>query len=516
MGVTTLTVALISLVVVNRLDDYFLNQAQADLRVRTETVKEVLGITIDVGSRTQPPVSAQNVVDPGVVTTLDRSGFMDELIADRVAEADVTVVLGLAVDDPAAGPKVVPATNGRFEGDLTGPPQPGQAREAISYTASYALKDSQGYPYGMQLTLAAPYSYRASTVANVTGLLLVIGTVGIALSLVVAALLALRFASPLRRLTAASRQLAEGDLSGRVPAVEPSEGSAEIADLTRQFNRMADRLEELVEITRRDRDRSRDFLADVSHELRTPIAAMRTFNELLQDRAGEDPAPRAEFLEASSEQLSRLDWLAQNLLELSKLDSGLVLLELRSADLRDCVESAVAGSRLTADRRGVDVSLELPAGPVVIIHDPLRIGQVIGNLVSNAVKFTPRGGSVRVRLRPMADGASIEVADTGIGIDATELPHIFERFYRGSRGETRSSGSGLGLSIVKSIVDLHHGRIAVESRLGQGSRFEVRLPRDPELHALATEAASGRAGGGDDRPARPTGRDERTTDRPRA
>ena len=104
---------------------------------------------------------------------------------------------------------------------------------------------------------------------------------------------------------------------------------------------MADRLEESVEIIRRDRDRSRDFLADVSHELRTPLAALRTFNELLMEQAGDDPAARAEFLESSAGQIERLDWLAQNLLELSKLDSGLVLLDLRPDDLRAAVESAV-------------------------------------------------------------------------------------------------------------------------------------------------------------------------------
>ena len=106
----------------------------------------------------------------------------------------------------------------------------------------------------------------------------------------------------------------------------------------------------------------------------------------------------------------------------------------------------------------------------------------MANLVANAVKFTPRGGSVSVDVAPTPDGARIEVADTGVGIDATELPHIFERFYRGSRAnEARGSGSGLGLAIVRSIVDMHGGTVEVESRVGSGSRFTVTLPRDPRL-----------------------------------
>ena len=123
---------------------------------------------------------------------------------------------------------------------------------------------------------------------------------------------------------------------------------------------MAERLQESVEIIRRDRDRSREFLADVSHELRTPIAALRTFNELLTEGAADDPSARAEFLETSRAQLERLDWLAQNLLELSKLDSGLVLLDLRREDLRSSVEQAVEQAAATARRRGVELTMDRP------------------------------------------------------------------------------------------------------------------------------------------------------------
>jgi signal transduction histidine kinase len=230
----------------------------------------------------------------------------------------------------------------------------------------------------------------------------------------------------------------------------------------------------------------------VSHELRTPIAALRTFTELLQGKAGEKPDTRAEFLESSAVQLERLDWLAQNLLELSKLDSGLVLLDLRPDDIRATVESAVEQAEPTAAKRGVRLELQLPDAPLRIRHDPPRVGQIITNLVGNALKFTERGGRVRVVVRPAPDGAAeLEVSDTGVGIDAAELPRIFERFYRGSRmHEVRSTGSGLGLAIVKSIVDMHGGTIAVESRVGEGSTFVVTLPRDPREAIDAVPGAS--------------------------
>jgi signal transduction histidine kinase len=134
---------------------------------------------------------------------------------------------------------------------------------------------------------------------------------------------------------------------------------------------------------------------------------------------------------------------------------------------------------------------EVPESPLVTRHDPQRVGQALTNLIGNALKFTPRGGSVRVVLSPHTRGARIQVIDTGVGIDAHELPHVFERFYRGSRAnEARGSGSGLGLAIVRSVVEMHGGRIMVESRVGNGATFTVTLPTDPRTSpdAVATGA----------------------------
>jgi signal transduction histidine kinase len=133
-----------------------------------------------------------------------------------------------------------------------------------------------------------------------------------------------------------------------------------------------------------------------------------------------------------------------------------------------------------------------------IRHDPQRIGQVVSNLVGNAIKFTPRGGAVSVVVRPAADamagpdGAEIEVTDSGVGIDAEELPRIFDRFYRGTlANEARGSGSGLGLAIVRSIVEMHNGTVSVQSRLGSGSTFLVTLPRDPRREDATAIAPKG-------------------------
>jgi signal transduction histidine kinase len=479
--VVTLTLALVTVLVINRLDDYFTSQQKVDLQQRAKFVGSYVSGVADTYANGKPVVGVDGHVDPDVLDAL-ADNSQQRFIADVLGQADVQIAFGHLVPDGETR-KFVPAVDEPILVRLQAPPAPGQTQEkSVGYVQAFGAGATVFTPYAVQVSLSNPYTFRATALANVTGLLAAIALFALGLSVVVSALMARRFTTPLRRLTEASRGLAEGDLTQRVPPTEVRAGSSELAELAVQFNAMADRLQESVEIIRRDRDRSRDFLADVSHELRTPLAALRTFNELLTEGAADDPDARSEFLESSGQQIERLDWLAQNLLELSKLDSGLVLLDLRPDDLRAAVESAVEQNRAAAERRGVIVSLHLPDAPIRIRHDPPRVGQVVANLVANAIKFTGRGGSVSVDVAATPEGAWIEVTDTGVGIDPAELPHIFERFYRGSRAnEARGSGSGLGLAIVRSIVDMHGGTVEVESRVGQGTRFVVTLPRDPRL-----------------------------------
>jgi len=484
---------LVTVFVVNRLDDYFTGQQQAELQSRAsivaQYVDQLAGATVRQAGRPVVDFST-NRVNPAVVAELeDRAEFL----TDFLARADVDIVLGLPIGEGAA---FVPAAHGSFHAEHVGEAEVGQTREPLVAEPYFLTATKSAYPYVIEVQLSNPHTFRQTTIANVTSLLAAVGIVALGVTLIVAAAMAHRFTTPLRRLTEASRALAEGDLTKRVERADIKAGSSEMTELAVQFNAMADRLEESVAIIRRDRDRSRDFLADVSHELRTPIAALLTFNELLSDQAGKDPVARAEFLESSRVQLERLDWLAQNLLELSKLDSGLVLLDLRPDDLRAAVQSAVEQATPAAQRRGVDLKLTLPDAPLRIRHDPQRVGQIVTNLVGNAIKFTPKGGSVDVVVSPDEDGGRIDVNDTGTGIAASELPRIFDRFYRGSlANEARGSGSGLGLAIVRSIVDMHGGSVTVDSRLGSGSRFSVFLPRDPRVEDPQS-------------PSRPIGRDE--------
>ena len=479
-SVVGLTLLLVTIFVLNRLDDEFRTQLRADLAAKTDLVAAYIDFYAGDVAQGEPVVSAANVVNPRVVAALrepDRVSF----IADLLAEADVDYVLGLPGSGEGDAVGILPAQGGTFHAIAEEPGRSGLRKESLVGDSYVRPAQNSPYTYGIVVRLSNPYTFRQSAIDNVTTVAAAVGALALGIAVLVAAAMAHRFTTPLRRLTEASRALAGGDLTSRIPRDDVTAGSSELAALATQFNAMADQLEESVEVIRRDRDRSRDFLADVSHELRTPIAALLTFNELLTERAGDDPAARAEFLGNSRVQLERLDWLAQNLLELSKLDSGLVLLDLRPDDLRAAVESAVEQTLPAARRRDVSLRLDPAPAPIRIRHDPQRIGQVVTNLVGNAVKFTEPGGSVNVHVTGLLDGgARIEVTDTGVGIEPAELPRIFERFFRGSRAnEARGSGSGLGLAIVRSIVDMHRGTVEVVSRLGRGTTFTVTLPADP-------------------------------------
>jgi signal transduction histidine kinase len=214
------------------------------------------------------------------------------------------------------------------------------------------------------------------------------------------------------------------------------------------------------------------------------------YAELQRDGAV-DEATRHEFLARSVEQIGRLEWLSTNLLDLSRIDAGIFPLDMRDGDLRDPVQAVVQALGDVAVERGIGLDSTVPGGAVEMRFDRERIVQLLTNLVGNALKFTPRGGSVSVTLTEAPSTVTIEVRDTGPGIQADELPHIFDRFYRGTNtGDARASGSGLGLAIVRSIVDMHAGEVDVASVVGQGTAFRITLPRFLDDNMNETSRAS--------------------------
>ncbi len=225
----------------------------------------------------------------------------------------------------------------------------------------------------------------------------------------------------------------------------------------------------------------RDLIASVSHELRTPLAGMISVVETLQSGALQDEAVALEFLNGLCAQLDRLNLLVRDLLELSRIESGAIQVTLEEVSLQDVTRSAV--ERLKSEAESASVLLEIEPSPSVeVLTDRVRCEQILVNLLQNAIKFSPPSGRVAVAWHTQGHEAVAHVRDAGIGIPESDLPRVFERFYKvdKSRAYTETSGTGLGLAIVKHLASALGGRVGARSIVGEGSDFFVALPLAPK------------------------------------
>ncbi|HEY9856100.1 MAG TPA: ATP-binding protein [Stenomitos sp.] len=218
-----------------------------------------------------------------------------------------------------------------------------------------------------------------------------------------------------------------------------------------------------------------EFIANASHELRTPVTSLKVLVESLLDGAAEDPDMRKSFLEDTYREADRLHALVNDLLDLAALEAK-DKLKLQEVDAARVIEEAIATVHPQAAQREIRLVLRVPEA-LPVRADRVRLRQILVNLLANAVKFTPNGGQVTLEALETPEGALFQISDTGIGIPAADLPHIFDRFFRVTRGRSRlQGGSGLGLTIVKQAVDAHQGTISVESTEGEGTTFSFTLP----------------------------------------
>lgn len=338
--------------------------------------------------------------------------------------------------------------------------------------------------------LSSPLSFQRETLETLAGAVVFSGLGALAAAAAFGVLMGRTITRPLRAVSRAASRMGAGDLASRAPDGRRDE----IGDLARSFNAMAGSLETSFRDLAAERDSLRRFVADASHELRTPITALSTFTELLQGPAASDETARREFLEAGRLQLAKLRWIVENLLDLSRLDAGIANLTIADFDAGDIAADAAAGHAAAARAKGVHLEVRAPPAPISAGCDRQRIELALSNLVANAVKFTQPGGRVEVTVEELkphgAEAAGLvrfSVRDDGPGIDPAELPHVFERFFRG-RNAT-AEGAGLGLAISRSIARAHGGDLAVESAPGAGSLFRLDLPtRAAPRSAVPTSA----------------------------
>lgn len=270
---------------------------------------------------------------------------------------------------------------------------------------------------------------------------------------------------PIGELSEGIRKMTGGDLSARVNV----RGRNEFSELARAFNSMSEKIEAL------DKTRSQ-FVSNASHELKTPLSTMKILIETLLYQDPMDPAMTKDFLNDVNKEIDRLNRIVSDLLTLVNIDSGGMKLNLTELSLNALLDEQVKRLLPLARENGIEINLEMK-DEIAIAGDSLKLQQVIYNVIDNAIKYTPRGGEVETILLRSGRRALIRISDTGIGIPAEDLPHIFDRFYRVDKARSRATGgTGLGLSIVKQIVQQHGGNITATSIEGKGTSFEIDLP----------------------------------------
>jgi signal transduction histidine kinase len=313
----------------------------------------------------------------------------------------------------------------------------------------------------------------ASSFENSRNLVIGVAVGAIVLALLLGFVLAWSVIGPIQRIDARLAGIASGDFSGHVDV----ENRDELGGLAANVNRMNDELRRLyMELEETSRHKS-EFLASMSHELRTPLNAIIGFSEVLREEMfGRVNEKQAEYLDDIISSGNHLLSLINDVLDLSKVEAGQVELEVGPFSLREALERGVVMVREKATEEGVQV--ELSAGPEVDVveGDERRIKQIIFNLLSNAVKFTPAGGEVDVSAMRVNGEVRVSVADTGPGIAPGDHERIFEEFQQTDAGLEQLEGTGLGLALSKRLVELHGGRIWLESEIGKGSTFVFTLP----------------------------------------
>ena len=323
---------------------------------------------------------------------------------------------------------------------------------------------------GQFVVLAIPLTDVRSTLSQLLQLEALIG-LGVLAATAILALLIIRIGlRPLQKMGRVAMDIAAGDLSKRV---EPATPKTEIGRLGLALNGMLSQIEAAFAERTESNNRLRRFIADASHELRTPLTSIRGYSEMLRRGAGESPADSELARRRIEEESVRMSTLVDDMLLIARLDQGRPL-EKKPVDLQAIAADAASDARAVAPQR--QITLTAP-GPVMVEGDDLRIRQVVGNLVRNALVHTPQQAAIEIGVSTENGTGRMSVADHGPGLEAKEMARIFEPFYRVDPSRSRDSGgAGLGLSIVSAVVSAHGGKVSVKETSGGGVTFEVDLP----------------------------------------
>lgn len=426
--------------------NYYYGSAQSSVKQRALTALELHGRSLaSLNPPDQGQYMLQNMIeggtrlqllDPSGNLRIDSDGFADKL---RYATPDVKLAeagssgswIGV---DPYYGERVVSVTVPVWNGL--------RIVSLLRYSAGLTQVDD------MVLQLI-----RMTCIVGIAVVLLFLG-----LSL----LLAQRIVRPIRELTRAARHMADGDWTRRAQV----HGHDEIGLLAETFNSMA------IELQQREKLKD-DFISSISHELRTPLTSIKGWSETLKDGEPGDEEEMQLGLSIISRETERLSGLVEDLLDFSKLSARNMELHTETLDLNSPVRETVRQLAVREEQTGVRIVSSLGKSAIIVSADANRIKQVVINLIDNAFKYTPSGGSIHISTYVADQSVILTVADTGSGIAEEDLPHVTEKFYKASKGH---GGSGLGLAICREIIELHGGSLSMDSELGAGTIVTVKLP----------------------------------------
>lgn len=325
----------------------------------------------------------------------------------------------------------------------------------LSYGEKCLINDQEYYIF-VQKDTSDQKNIFTNSVILILGCVFFIGSV---VFLVVAEIIV----RPIARLTNATKELYNGNYSVRVDTL----GEDEISKLNQSFNRMA------IQLAKQDETRQK-FISDISHEFQTPLTSIQGFANILkeEDLSKEQREKYANIILYNSKRLSSL---AKNMLQLTLLDRDEIELELTSYSLVEQLKRVISTQESIAANKDIEIAFQPPKKDITILADEQRMEQVWTNIISNAIKYTNDGGLITITMKRTVKEVEVDIEDTGIGMSKEVISHIFERFYREDKARN-IEGNGLGLAIVKSIVDLHHGKIEVESTVDVGTIFKVKMP----------------------------------------
>jgi two-component system sensor histidine kinase MprB len=351
---------------------------------------------------------------------------------------------------------VVTDTTGRVVAD-SGPPLDSSGLSDQAYGQPVTSPDGRAVG---QIEVSGGVRAGANLTAGIMWAWAIAGALAVAVSATLGYFLARRISEPLTELTRVSREMAEGNMAVRAEVA----GDAEVRTLAASFNDMADDMEDTFESLRR-------FVGDAAHEIGTPLTALQADLELAREAPGDASVP--DLLDRSIQHAGRVTTLTRDLLALSRMQSVGAVVE-EPVDLGVLVSAAADAVASRAEQADIELVVEDLGSGVRVLGDPAALNRAVGNLLDNAIKFTPAGGVVSVALTREGASACLRVADTGRGVAPEDVPHVFERFHR-ARDAASIPGSGLGLAIVKAIVEAHHGEVTLSSN-GPGTRVEMQLP----------------------------------------